>query len=249
MRLDRWTWVVALGVLGCASTEEARRRDYVNDGVFLYQRGAFAEARQSFQAALYLNPDDPNLLYNLGQCHDRQGESAEAQHYYHRCLQIDPEHAACRHALLEVLVRQGRWPEAQGMVEDWRKRQPASAAALAEAGWLARQAGDREAALRHLQQALELDRHQPRALVELAQLYEQWNHPERSVSLYQRYLVLHPREEQVVQRVEQLRGEGVKLLRPEPLDPPPPPALALPPGQWTPTTSPTTGTGTGRRPE
>src|SRR5205085_1070565 len=78
----------------------------------------------------------------------------------------------CRHALASLYVRQGHWPEATGLVRDWLAREPQRAAAYAEEGWLWRQAGDLPRAQARLQQALELDPHDPRALTELAQAYE-----------------------------------------------------------------------------
>ena len=76
MRRAWWVAGLALGLAGCVSPVEERVRSYNEDGVYLYQRGQYADARDSFQAALALQADDAGLLYNLGQCYDRLGNAA-----------------------------------------------------------------------------------------------------------------------------------------------------------------------------
>src|SRR5208337_4603493 len=58
MRRAVWfsSWVVC--VAGCLSANEERLQEYNNDGIFLFQKGDFGDARLSFQAALELKPED-----------------------------------------------------------------------------------------------------------------------------------------------------------------------------------------------
>src|ERR1700676_5561564 len=110
MRRGWWIvlWVCALA--GCATMDE-RVQSYSEDGVHLFQQGNYAGARETFQAALKLKSDDAALLYNLGECNDRLGDSATAEKYYRDCLQRSPDQAACRHSLVVLLVRNNRRPE------------------------------------------------------------------------------------------------------------------------------------------
>ena len=159
-------------------------RDHNADGVYLFQSGDYRSARESFQAALALQPTDTGLLYNVGQCYDRQGELAKAERYYQECLQRAPNHTECRHALAAVLVREGRAADAQHMIQDWIARGP---------GW--RRPTQRKAtsctrpatcrAQARLQQALQLDPHEPQALIELAVVYEAMQRPDRAVPVYE----------------------------------------------------------------
>src|SRR5262245_1740601 len=58
----RWPgWVLAAGLClgGCASPVQERVRDYNLDGLHLFQQGDYAAARESFQAALDLEPGNP----------------------------------------------------------------------------------------------------------------------------------------------------------------------------------------------
>ena len=43
-----------------------------------------------------MKPDDPTLLYDLGECYDRLGDTAKAERFYSQCLLHSPNHADCR---------------------------------------------------------------------------------------------------------------------------------------------------------
>jgi tetratricopeptide (TPR) repeat protein len=207
--------VLALCVLGCETASQERLRDYNQDGVYLFERGDFTAARASFQAALALKPEDPGLLYNLGECCNRLGQTAKAEQYYNQCLAQAPNHADCRHALASMLIRGGRKDEATRLVEAWLMREPRLAAAYAEDGWLWHEAGDLPRALARLQQALELDPHEPRALVELALVYEAMQRPDRAAALYERVLERAPNQTEIANRLNRLRSQGAGQPHPD----------------------------------
>lgn len=210
--------VVGLLLTGCvpaAIEVQERVREYNDDGVYLFQRGDYRSAVESFQAARALQPDDVGLLYNAGQCHDRLGETERAERHYRECLARSPNHAACRHALGALLVRTGRGSDAVAMTDEWLTREPKLAAAYAEDGWLWHQAGDLPRAQARLQQALLLDPHDVRALTELALVYEAMQRPDRALVLYERALDHNPHQPDVVQRLNQLRAQGVSRPRPD----------------------------------
>jgi tetratricopeptide (TPR) repeat protein len=218
MGMGRAWWILglALGVAGCASlTQDDRVSVYSEDGVQLFRRGDYVAARTCFQAALELRPEDPTLLYNLGECYDRLGNAAKAEHFYNACLQRAPNHAAGRHALDVLLVRSNRRDEATHMVQDWVAREPKMAAAYAEYGWLWREFGDLPGAQVRLEKALELDPHDSRALIELGLIYEAMQRPERAVVLYERVLERDPNQPDVIHRLTALQMQGVGPPRPE----------------------------------
>src|SRR5271155_2669213 len=137
----RRAWAIlgtALVLVGRTTDNEQRLRDYSGDGVCLFRQGQFLSARESFQAALVLKPDDANLLYNIGQCYDRVGNSIRAQQYYEQCLQRVPNHVECRHALTVTMWNNGQQAEATRKAEDWLAREPKLAAAHAEHAYVLR---------------------------------------------------------------------------------------------------------------
>jgi tetratricopeptide (TPR) repeat protein len=177
MRRMGWAAGLALCAAGCAPTLMERVHNCNEDGVVLFGRGAYEPARQCFQAALTLQPDNADLMYNLGQCYDRLGNSAQAEQFYHNCLQRSPDHTECRHALALLLLREDRRQEAVQMVEEWLQQawqeysrlehSPQLAAAFTEDGWLYAQSNDTERALKRYQQALFYDQHYARTLAEM----------------------------------------------------------------------------------
>ena len=114
--------VLAIGAAGCASEKQEKVRFYNEDGIYLFQRGEYQPARDSFLAAIALTPEDPALYYSVGECYDRMGEVANAERHYMECLGRDPGHADSRHALAVLLVREGRRDEAHdvGIIRDRR---------------------------------------------------------------------------------------------------------------------------------
>jgi Flp pilus assembly protein TadD len=215
--MRRLFWVAALAwvAAGCVSTDDQRLRDYDDDGVFLFQRGAYADARESFQAALALKPADPNLLYNVGQCWDRLGQTDKAEQSYRECLHQAPGHAEANHALAALLVHHQRRSEADQLVADWLRREPKSAAAYAEYGWLCGQDKDYPKAIAACQHAYELDPHDVHALNEMGQLYESLNRPDRALAMYQRSLEYQPKQDEVGLRVSRLKAQGAGQPRPD----------------------------------
>ena len=217
--MGRAGWVAGLAVLaaGCVAPNPIaeRVRDYNEDGVHLYQQGSYAGARDTFRAALALQPADPNLLYNLAQCYDRLGQTAQAEQVYQDCLRRAPNHPECRHALTLLLVNSGRRADAARMVDDWLAREPKLAAPYAEDGWLRAQSGDLLNARGRFQQALERDADNTFALTELARLYETLHRPDRAVVLYERALEVNPNQPDVYQRVSLLRSKDVGRPHPD----------------------------------
>src|SRR4051812_18819880 len=92
--MPRVCWVagLALCLFGCATDVQERVREYSQDGLVLYQRGDYRGARETFEVALKLQPDDPALLYNLGQCYERLSDVPKAESTYAQCLTRQPNH-------------------------------------------------------------------------------------------------------------------------------------------------------------
>lgn len=107
-------WLVAIELAlvlaaGPASGQaaDAWAREHYENGARQYQAGAVREALHEFETAYALVPH-PRLLFNLGQCHRRLGQTTEAIRAYRAYLREVPE-AANRsevEALIEAMVRQ-----------------------------------------------------------------------------------------------------------------------------------------------
>jgi Flp pilus assembly protein TadD len=215
MKWAAWLLTLLLSVAGCVTTDDERVRDYSADGLHLFRCGNYLAARESYQAALVLRPEDVGLMYNVAQCYDRQGASAQAEKLYNDCLQRDPNHAACRHALAELLVHEGRQNDAARMAQEWLVREPKRSEPYALDGWLWHQKGDLPMAQARLQQALEIEPHNVHALTELALIYEAMQRQDRAEVIYERVLQLEPDNVAITQRYNMLLTKGAKHPQPE----------------------------------
>lgn len=208
--------VLALFVVACTPTTQERVQEYNDLGLQRFQEGSYERAREDFQAALKLQPNDFALLYNVGQCYERAGQANQAEQFYRLCLQQNPRFAPCRHALDVLLVQGGRMGEAQRLVQDWMVREPKASAAYAEDGWLYEQEGDPIKAIKRYQQAVYYDPHNTLALIEIGRIYEEeLNLPSRALKLYQTALDYDPHQPDLVKRVSRLRARGVGPPHPE----------------------------------
>jgi tetratricopeptide (TPR) repeat protein len=206
---------LAVAVAGCTSPRDERVQEYAGDGVWLFQKGQYAEAGECFQAAVALKPNDATLLYNLGESYQQRAAFPQAERYYNQCLQNEPDHAACRYALARLLVQMGRPSDAEHMIQDWLVRNQQSADALALDGWYRHQRGDLPGAHARLQQALDLESHNRRALIEMGLVYEAMQRPDRAVAIYERVVEDEPNEADVKQRVKGLLTKGARRPQPD----------------------------------
>ena len=210
-----WAVFLALVIAGCATVADERVKAFDDDGVAMFARGDYAAARDSFEAALMLTPQDPALHYNLGQCHDRMGDWRKAEQYYLTCLQIAPTHGDARQAQTSLLYRTGRKDEANRLIQEWLTQQPKLADAYVLDAWRLRQDNALPQAQGRLQQALALEPHNRRALVELGIVYEMMGMPEQALALYNRALLVDPHQPEVTQRVAAMRAKGIKPPLPD----------------------------------
>jgi tetratricopeptide (TPR) repeat protein len=194
---------------------DQRVKDFNDDGVHMFARGDFPAARDSFEAALTLTPQDPALLYNLGQCYDRMGDWRKAEHYYLTCLEVAPTHGDARQAQASLLYRTGRSQEANRLILDWLEQQPNLADAYVLDAWRLRQDKALPQAQGRLQQALALEPNNRRALVEMGIIYELMAMPERGLALYERALMVDPRQPEIADRVAQMRAKGIQRPLPD----------------------------------
>ena len=101
------------------------------------------------------------------------------------------------------------------MIDEWVRQDPKSADAYVLVAWRLRQAMSYTEAQERLEQALDVDPHNRRALAEQAHLYEVTGMPQRAFVLYQRILDREPGQAQIAQKLEQLRIKGVSHPLPD----------------------------------
>jgi tetratricopeptide (TPR) repeat protein len=217
--MQRVTFCIAVltALAGCVSPSDERWRIFNEDGVELFSKGKYREALDSFDYALTLHAQDPVLIYNTAQCHDRLGEVKRAEELYAYCLQRDPKHGDARLALVSLKYRTNRMAEANQLIDDWLTNEPNCADAYVASAWRLRQEKAYPMAVARVEQALSLEPRNRRALTEMAILLEIQGMPERSMVLYQSILQREPNQIEIADRLAQLKAKGVQ---------PPPPKVS-----------------------
>jgi Tfp pilus assembly protein PilF len=194
---------------------EQRRVQLQADGIKAYRRGGYREARQHFEAALQLRPNDADVLYNLGRTAEKENKLDEANELFRRSIVEQPDHASARQARTQLLCKTGKREQADREVQAWLVDHPSSAAAYAEDGWLRLQDGDLDRARGRFQQALDRDPKNVRALNELGRIYERMDYPGRAAELYRRSLAHQADQPEIRERLDALVKAGVTAPRPD----------------------------------
>lgn len=114
----------------------------------------WAEAAESLERALVIDPYNAATHAQLGFVRDRQGQSDAAMSQFRLALQHDPGLLAAREALANALIATGQNHEAVTLLADIvQAKDPASARALTVLATAHENLGDLEAAIAALEQA------------------------------------------------------------------------------------------------
>ncbi len=82
-------------------------------GAALDQQERYAEARQHYDRALRITPNDPNVMANVGLSHALSGDAVTAEKWLRRASSMPGASASVRQNLILVLQLQGKLEEAQ----------------------------------------------------------------------------------------------------------------------------------------
>ncbi len=109
---------------------QARAVDLHNEAKALYERGLYRRAITKLEAALALDPEGKELVYNLALIHEKLAEADVAEGYYLRYIDMESDPKARERALAIVKRLQGA---KQKLKADLEERAATSASASASA--------------------------------------------------------------------------------------------------------------------
>ncbi|MGQ9566987.1 MAG: tetratricopeptide repeat protein [Anaerolineae bacterium] len=120
------------------------------------QAGHLQEAEGAYRSALDLEPENPDLLSNLGYVLYQMQRPAEAVEQFEKAARLLPHDAEIRYNLGGALYTLGRVEEAIQAFEAARERDPDLPQVYLGLGYAYRDRGEREKAIRHFRTFLEL---------------------------------------------------------------------------------------------
>jgi tetratricopeptide (TPR) repeat protein len=182
------------------------------DGVRYFQQGQYPVALQRFDAALTIDPKNPDSYYNKGAILHRTGLATrdqnsltQAESLYRQCLDYNPNHVDCHRGLAVLLTETGRVPDAFTLLQNWARTNPQNADARVELARLYEEYGDPRSAQVYLNEALAVSPNNWRAHAALGRLQEQSGDMQQALVNYERSYNLNRFQPQVEQRIADLR--------------------------------------------
>lgn len=183
------------------------------DGVRLFRQGKYHAASSRFTQAISHDPLQADGYYNLAATHHRTGklyqqqnELTQAETLYNQCLDRDPNHPDCYRSLAVLLVESDRSDAAVRLLEGWNKTNPALADPKIELARIHEEFGEHQQAKVCLEEALQIEPHNARALAALGKLREGSGEPQQALANYQRSLAINRFQPQVAARVAHLQA-------------------------------------------
>ncbi|MGN8257915.1 type IV pilus biogenesis/stability protein PilW [Pseudomonas sp. SMSB3] len=167
----------------------AAGRAYVQLGLGYLQQGMTERAKVPLGKALALDPADADALAGLALVFQAEGEPALAQTHFARALAVRPGDTRIRNNFGSFLYAQQRFAEAEQMfrLASADTLYPERSRVFENLGLTALRLDDRAQAHAYLSKALQLNRHQPRALLEMAELSYENRHYVPARDYYDRF--------------------------------------------------------------
>ncbi|MGH8416016.1 MAG: type IV pilus biogenesis/stability protein PilW [Pseudomonas sp.] len=190
----------AMLLVGCVSTgnvdplstgkgREEARQAYVQLGLGYLQQGQMERAKAPLKKALELDSSDADANAALGLVFQAEAEPELADQYYKKALSSRPKDARILNNYGSFLYEQKRYKEAYERFEQaaddnlYAER----ARVFENLGMTSLMLGNRDVALDQFSKALRLDRQQPRALLEMAELSYEDRHYVPARDYYDRF--------------------------------------------------------------
>ena len=165
-------------------------------GLRLSGQGRHAEAIAQYEAALAVQPDDPKVLFALGNTAQALGLAAPAEQFFRRVLALEPERLEALINLANLLRDSGQPGTAIALLGPALIRAPQSPELLLTLGSAFREKGDAASAKAYYQSALAARPDYVPALANLAEMLGEEGDREAARTLYDRALKAEPKNAQ-----------------------------------------------------
>jgi Flp pilus assembly protein TadD len=165
-------------------------------GLQLSSQGRHGEAIAQFEQALALEPDDPKVLFALGNTACQMGQSGVAEQFFRRVLVQDPCRTEAIVNLSNLLRANGQFDAAIALLIPAVSREPRAAELQLTLGSAWRERGDLDRAKLHYQAAMIARPDYAAALANLADLLCDEGQRDVARTLYDKALLVEPKNAQ-----------------------------------------------------
>jgi len=155
------------GALSCEYSHKGAVRGMATT---LHRMGKLSEAAYFYLSYLSEEPEDAEVLVNLGIVLDAQGEFELAIERFRKALELKPDSAAVHILLARALMRTGNLGEARHVLSRAVDLDPRNSEAHRFLGHVAQNLGEKAEAERLFEKAIECDENNPHAYLNLSQL-------------------------------------------------------------------------------
>jgi tetratricopeptide (TPR) repeat protein len=182
--------------IGAMSKTAARHSAAYELGLTLSAQGRHLEAIEQFESALGERPDDPHVLFALGNTARALDMARPAEEFYRRVLAQDPGRLEALINLANLLRAEGQSEAAKALLLPALARDPDSAELWLTLGSIYRETGDAERAQSHYREALTRRTDYPAALANLADMLSDAGNSAEALELYDRAIRREPKNAQ-----------------------------------------------------
>lgn len=85
------------------SAEPPAELELIEMGKFYFLAGKYQEAKKEFNNALEINPNNPEIYFNLGVTSEACNEVESAKKVYEKAIKLDPAHKRARERLDKLI--------------------------------------------------------------------------------------------------------------------------------------------------
>jgi Flp pilus assembly protein TadD/TolB-like protein len=164
-------------------------------------------AEKKYKQAIELYPDYVEAHNNLGVVYERQGDARSAATAYLKALSISPNCADAHFNLARLYDSQKEYDKAIAEYEKTAKLTPADALVHNNLAVAKLNKGDTDGALKSYKDALDIRPDMKEAHLGLGLIYDSKNEKFRAKRHYQKYVDLGGDDEDILERLEQLKAQ------------------------------------------
>jgi tetratricopeptide (TPR) repeat protein len=187
--------------------------DDIQRALKLLEYGQFREASTILNKLLNEEPNDINLLYNLGMCYTELGETAKAIELLERCVRNAPEFSNAYVALGVAASRTGNLARAKESLLKSLDLDPNNPYALKNIGAIYGNEGDSQKALSCLEKSFELNPEDPLTAFGIGMAYMKLGNLERASDYFNETISLKAPADLIARAKEALTDIASRELK------------------------------------